>query len=70
MARATGREGRPVHEGKVTSWLSKVFALNPAGLNWPRAVLALDVMLVPPGPSRLTPAGGWQRPVSITDCEG
>jgi len=47
MASATGREGRPAHEGKVTSWLSKVFELNPAGLNWPRAVLVLDVMLVP-----------------------
>jgi len=31
----------------VTSWLSKVFELNPAGLNWPRAVLFLDVALVP-----------------------
>ena len=29
------------------SWLSKVFELNPAGLNWPRGVLFLDVMLVP-----------------------
>jgi hypothetical protein len=29
------------------SWLSKVFELNPAGLNWPRAVLILDVLLVP-----------------------
>jgi len=29
------------------SWLSKVFALNLAGLNWPRAVLFLDVALVP-----------------------
>jgi hypothetical protein len=29
------------------SWLSKVFALNPAGLNWPRAAMILDVMLVP-----------------------
>ncbi len=35
MAGGTGREGRPVHGGKVTSWLSKVFELNPAGLNWP-----------------------------------
>jgi len=43
----SGGEGRPVHGGKVTSWLSKVFELNPAGLNWPRAVMALDVMLVP-----------------------
>ena len=47
MASAPGREGRPVHEGRVTSWLSKVFELNPAGLNWPRAVIVLDVALVP-----------------------
>jgi len=32
---------------KFASWLSKVFGLNPAGLNWPRAVMILDVMLVP-----------------------
>jgi hypothetical protein len=47
MASASGREGQPVHGGKVASWLSKVFELNPAGLNWPRGVLFLDVMLVP-----------------------
>ena len=47
MASASGREGQPVHGGKVVSWLSKVFELNPAGLNWPRGVLFLDVMLVP-----------------------
>ena len=29
------------------SWPSKVFELNPAGVNWPRAVLFLDVALVP-----------------------
>ena len=29
------------------SWLWKVFELNPRGLNWPRAVVTLDVMLVP-----------------------
>ncbi len=29
------------------AWLSKVFELNPEGLNWPRAVLFLDVALVP-----------------------
>jgi hypothetical protein len=28
-------------------WLSKVFERNPAGLNWPRAVMFLDVALVP-----------------------
>ena len=38
-------KGQPAHGGK--SWPSKVFALNPAGLNWPRAVMILDVMLVP-----------------------
>ena len=47
MASASGREGQPVDGGKVASWLSKVFQLNPAGLNWPRGVLFLDVMLVP-----------------------
>jgi len=29
------------------NWLSEVFKLNPAGLNWPRAVGFLDVVLVP-----------------------
>ncbi|WP_371671706.1 FUSC family protein [Streptomyces sp. NBC_00289] len=29
------------------SWLSKVFELNPVGLNWPRGVLFLDIALVP-----------------------
>ncbi|MFD8201300.1 FUSC family protein [Streptomyces sp. NPDC059701] len=29
------------------TWLSKVFELNPAGLNWPRAVAFLDAALVP-----------------------
>jgi hypothetical protein len=47
MASARGREGQPVHSGKVTSWLSKVFGLNPAGLHWPRAVVFLDIALVP-----------------------
>ena len=47
MASASGREGQPVHSGKVVSWLSRVFELNPAGLNWPRGVMFLDVMLVP-----------------------
>ena len=47
MASASGREEQPVHSGKVMSWLSKVFELNPAGLNWPRGVMILDVALVP-----------------------
>ena len=29
------------------SWLSKVFDVNPAGLNWARGVMFLDVALVP-----------------------
>ena len=29
------------------SWPSKVFELNPAGFNWGRGVLILDLMLVP-----------------------
>ncbi|MEU5718717.1 FUSC family protein [Streptomyces sp. NPDC020403] len=29
-----------------TSWLSSIFRLDPAGLNWPRAVLFLDIALV------------------------
>ena len=47
MASAAGQEGRPVHGGKVRGWLSKVFEVNPGGLNWPRAVMFLDVALVP-----------------------
>jgi hypothetical protein len=47
MASASGREEQPVHGGKVRTWLWKAFEVNPAGLNWPRAVLFLDVALVP-----------------------
>jgi len=47
MASTGAGGGRAVHQGKVMGWLSKVFELNPAGLNWPRAVLFLDVALVP-----------------------
>lgn len=36
-----------MHRGKVMTWLSKVFQLNPEGLNWPRAVAFLDAALVP-----------------------
>ena len=46
MAGAGGRAGQ-TRSGKVLSWLSRVFELNPAGLNWPRAVLFLDIALVP-----------------------
>ncbi|MGA5895014.1 FUSC family protein [Streptomyces venetus] len=47
VATESRRAGEPVHRGKVTTWLSKVFELNPAGLNWPRAVAFLDAALVP-----------------------
>jgi hypothetical protein len=47
----SGQEGQPVHRGKVTSWLSswlsKVFKLNSAGIHWARGVMILDVLLVP-----------------------
>jgi hypothetical protein len=46
MASADVRPRQPVGR-KVVGWLSEVFELNPAGLNWPRAVMILDVMLVP-----------------------
>ena len=47
MATAITRDGQPAHGGRFMSWLSKVFERNPAGLNWPRAVMFLDVVLVP-----------------------
>ena len=43
----TGQEAQPAHVGKVVGWLAKVFELNPAGINWPRAMIFLDVALVP-----------------------
>ena len=36
-----------MHSGKVSSWLSKLFEVNPTGLHWPRAALFLHLMLVP-----------------------
>ncbi|MEU5665582.1 FUSC family protein [Streptomyces longwoodensis] len=47
MTSATGREAQPAHGGKVRGWLSKVFELDHAGVNWPRAVMFLDAALVP-----------------------
>ena len=35
------------NQGKLMSWPRKVFEFNPAGPNWPRAVMTLDVLLVP-----------------------
>ena len=46
-ASPSATKAQPAHGGKVVSWLSKVFEFNPAGLNWPRAVMILDIMLVP-----------------------
>jgi uncharacterized membrane protein YccC len=47
MATATERDGHSPLVVKARSWLSKVFELNPAGINWPRGVMLLDVLLVP-----------------------
>jgi Fusaric acid resistance protein-like len=48
---ATANASRPANQpgqhGKVMSFLSRVFALNPQGLNWARGVMFLDVALVP-----------------------
>ena len=51
MTDASGAEAPPARKGRAASWLSdrlsEIFALNPAGVHWPLAVLMLDVMLVP-----------------------
>ena len=47
MTSSTTQRGQSAHRGKVMGWLSKVFELNPAGLNWARGVMFLDVALVP-----------------------
>jgi hypothetical protein len=44
---ATVIKQEPARHGKAVSWLSRVFALDPAGPNWRRGVLVLDVALVP-----------------------
>jgi hypothetical protein len=41
------RTPNPGSRGNIASWFSRVFQLNPAGLNWARGVLILDVILVP-----------------------
>jgi hypothetical protein len=50
-AGTAGHQQEASHRGEVISWLSswfsKVFKLNPQGLNWPRGVGVLDVLLVP-----------------------
>jgi hypothetical protein len=47
MTTANRTEAQPVHRGKLVSWLAEVFRLDPAGLRWPRAVVFLDIALVP-----------------------
>ncbi len=47
MATAATRDEQPAHGGKVARWLSEVFKINPAGINWPRGVMFLSVALVP-----------------------
>ncbi|GAA4996116.1 hypothetical protein GCM10023205_81610 [Yinghuangia aomiensis] len=47
MATASGPEVHRAPKGRLTAWWSKVLARNPAGLNWPRGVLVLDIALVP-----------------------
>jgi hypothetical protein len=44
---ASGTQAQHAHRGKFASWLAEVFRLNPAGLQWPRAVMFLDIALVP-----------------------
>src|SRR5215472_3913474 len=46
-ASQSATKGPPAPGGTATSWPSKVFAFNPAGLYWPRGVAILDVVLVP-----------------------
>ena len=47
MATVSGGAEQPVQHTNGMGWSSKVFALNPAGLNWPRGVWFLDVAMVP-----------------------
>ena len=45
--KASEPANQPAQHGKVSSLLSKVFELNPQGLNWARGVMFLDVAMVP-----------------------
>ncbi|MFE2453437.1 hypothetical protein [[Kitasatospora] papulosa] len=47
MASASGRVGQLADKPAPTNWLSRIFRFDPVGLNWPRAVLFLDIALVP-----------------------
>jgi hypothetical protein len=46
-ANQSGLASQPAQHGRVMSFLSKVFELNPKGLHWGRGVMFLDVALVP-----------------------
>src|SRR5215471_9710291 len=46
-ASQSATKGQPAPGATATSWPSKVFAFNPAGLYWQRGVVILDVVLVP-----------------------
>ena len=46
-AKASGLANQPAEPGRMMSFLSKVFELNPKGLHWGRGVMFLDVALVP-----------------------
>lgn len=47
MTDTTGGSGQPRGHGRTLGRVSKVFELNTTGLNWPRAVMFLDLALVP-----------------------
>jgi fusaric acid resistance family protein len=47
IASADARDKRPTRREKLTNWLSKVFAFNASGVNWPRGVMFVDIALVP-----------------------
>jgi hypothetical protein len=59
MASATGQEERHVHGEKAASWLSKVFELNPAAINWPHDPQHATST---PQPFAREPAATSQRP--------
>jgi hypothetical protein len=47
MSSASETQAPPTRQGKLASWLTEVFQLNPAGPQWARAVVFLDIALVP-----------------------
>src|SRR5215831_651313 len=47
MASTLQTKAQPAHRGKIMTGLSKVFGTNPAGLDWGRGVMFIDIVLVP-----------------------